>query len=262
MFPRPFSCFFSFWRHALNVVRLSCPVKQNIFAPKAFYPLTGSALCTIFNGVMNVLPQARKIQVLSALVEGSSIRSIERIFHVHRDTIMRLMVKVGENCQRLLDERMKGFHCRLVQADEIWTFCGKKQDRLTAREKLNPRLGDQYVFYGLDSDTKLIPAFEVGKRDGRTALRFMKRLQSCLVGNGKIQLTTDGFRAYLEAVENTFGTDIHFAQLVKIYSAVNPGPARYAPPRVSEVISTRSWETLTKGLFRHSMSNPITSICG
>ena len=90
----------------------------------------------------------------------------------------------------------------------------------------------------LDAETKLVPSYLVGKRDGETALQFMLDLQNRLQGNGRIQLTSDGFRAYIDAVEQAFGTDVDFAQLVKLYSAENPGPGRYSPPRVSEVIST------------------------
>ncbi|MDO8137409.1 MAG: IS1 family transposase, partial [Candidatus Brocadiales bacterium] len=90
----------------------------------------------------------------------------------------------------------------------------------------------------LDADTKLVPAFAVGKRDSCTAFEFMKELQKRLQGNGRIQLTTDNFRAYLWAVKNTFGTDIDYAQLSKIYGAINPGPGRYSPPKVSGTLST------------------------
>lgn len=148
------------------------------------------------------------------------------------------MVRVGEHCQELLDQHLRGFHSRLIQADEIWCFVRKKEDRLTQEERANPEWGDQYVFVALDAESKLIPAFTVGKRDGRTALRFMGNLHAKLAGNGRIQLTTDGLRAYLQAVEETFGADVDYAQLVKLYAAENPGPGRYSPPRVSEVVST------------------------
>jgi len=187
---------------------------------------------------MNSLKMEKKLAVISALVEGNSIRSIERMTGVHRDTVMRLLVSVGEKCTEILDSHLKGFHSKLIEVDEIWTFCGKKERRLTAQEKLNPELGDQYVFVALDAETKLVPSYLVGKRDGETALRFMMDLQERLQGNGRIQLTSDGFRAYIDAVEQAFGTDVDFAQLVKLYRSENPGPGRYSPPRVSEVIST------------------------
>ena len=187
---------------------------------------------------MNVLKQEKKLAVISALVEGNSIRSTERMTGVHRDTIMRLLVSVGDKCSAILDQHLKGFHSKLIQLDEIWTYVGKHERRLTGEEKLNPELGDQYVFVALDAETKLVPNYLVGKRDGETALRFMMDLQERLQGNGRIQLTSDGFRAYIDAVEQAFGSEVYYAQLVKLYSAENPGPGRYSPPRVSEVVST------------------------
>ncbi len=187
---------------------------------------------------MNILKMDKKLAVISALIEGNSIRSTERMTGVHRDTIMRLLVTVGEKCSDILDTHLKGFHSKLIEVDEIWTFVRKKERRLTDQERLNPELGDQYVFVALDAETKLIPSYLVGKRDGQTALQFMTDLQNRLQGNGRIQLTSDGLKAYIDAVEQTFGADIDYAQLVKLYSAENPGPGRYSPPRVSEVIST------------------------
>lgn len=149
---------------------------------------------------MNKLKKDKQLAVISALVEGNSIRSVERITGVHRDTIMRLMVRVGEGCQRLLDEHMRGFHSRLVQVDEIWTFVRKKDRQLSQAERRSGEFGDQYVFVALDAETKLIPTFAVGKRDGETALGFMTDLRQRLNGNGRIQLTTDGLTAYLGAV--------------------------------------------------------------
>jgi len=187
---------------------------------------------------MNTLKQEKKLAILSALVEGNSIRSTERMTEVHRDTIMRLMVRVGDGCLDIMDHHLRGFHSRLIQVDEIWTFCRKKEGQLTDAEQFNPEIGDQYVFVALDAETKLIPTFTVGKRDGETASRFMLSLQGRLTGNGRIQLTTDGLRAYIQAVEDAFGADVDYAQLVKLYAAENPGPGRYSPPRVSETVST------------------------
>lgn len=184
---------------------------------------------------MNVVPKERQIQVLSALVEGNSIRSVERMTGTHRDTIMRLLVRAGEGCARLLDEKMVDLPCRYVQVDELWTFCLKKQRRLSEEEKRNPELGDQYVFVALDADTKLVPLFRVGKRDGWNAIQFMADLQSRL--SSRIQLTTDAFAPYEWAVETAFGNDIDFATLTKIYKSNGAGRGRYAPPEITEVIS-------------------------
>ncbi|MGH7380288.1 MAG: DDE-type integrase/transposase/recombinase [Candidatus Methylomirabilales bacterium] len=187
---------------------------------------------------MNRLKREKQLAVISALVEGNSIRSVERMTGVHRDTIMRLLNRVGERCLALLDAHMQGFHSRRLQVDEIWTFVQKKEARLTEQEHRGREIGDQYVFVALDAETKLVPTFAVGKRDGETALGFLTELRRRLNGNGRIQLTTDGLNAYLGAVEETFGADVDYAQLVKLYGAVNPGPGRYSPPRVTETIST------------------------
>ena len=188
---------------------------------------------------MNQLkPEKKLLAVISAPVEGNSIRSVERMTGVHRDTILRLLVRVGERCQRILGERMRGFRSSHLQADEIWTFVGKKERYLTQEDRANEELEDQYVFVALDAESKLIPTFTVGKRDGETALRFMTALRERLDGKGRVQITTDGLAAYIGAIEQAFGSDADYAQLVKLYEAENPGPGRYSPPRVTEAIST------------------------
>jgi len=110
---------------------------------------------------MNKLSIEKQTQIISALVEGCSIRATERMTGVHRDTIMRLLCRVGNACGNLLDERMFNLNCKVLQVDEIWTFVGKKQRRLTKEEVSNPTLGDQYVFVALDANTKLIPHYTV-----------------------------------------------------------------------------------------------------
>jgi transposase-like protein/IS1 family transposase len=184
------------------------------------------------------LPIKKAASILHLLVEGVSIRSIERLTDTHRDTILRLLVSVGDRCQRLLNDRLRGFQCEHLQLDEIWTFVWKKERRLSELERLNPDIGDQYVFVAIDAENKLVPSFVVGKRDGYTALQFMQDLQPRLMANGRIQLTTDGFGPYIDAIEQTFGADVDYAQLVKIYAAIDAGPGRYSPPRVSETVST------------------------
>jgi IS1 family transposase len=114
----------------------------------------------------------------------------------------------------------------------------RNKPSLPRRREITPELGDQYVFVAIDAETKLIPTFLVGKRDGQTALQFLIALQKQLAQDGRIQLTTDGLQAYREAVELTFGAEIHYAQAVKIYASVDAGAGRYSPPRVSEVLKT------------------------
>lgn len=181
---------------------------------------------------MNVLKREKQLAVISALAEGNSIRSIERMTGVHRDTIMRLTNRVGEGCLRLLDERMRDLPCQRIQCDEIWTYVAKKQKRV--RDLAAVEIGDQYVFVALDADTKLVPSFVVGKRDFRVARSFIRDLRGHLAN--RVQLTTDGFRPYLTAVESSFGADVDYAQLVKIYGTETPDESRYSPPRIIEAI--------------------------
>lgn len=190
---------------------------------------------------MNILKRDKQLAVLSALLEGSSVRSIERMTGVHRDTILRLMNRVGEGCQRLMDTRMKGLPCKFVQVDEIWTYVGKKQKRVRPWDSQDA--GDQFVFVALDADTKLVPCFLVGKREGPNADAFMEDLASRM--KGRIQLTTDGFRPYIAAVEDAFGANIDFAQLIKLYQADTPNESRYTPPKIKSItpsfISGNPW---------------------
>jgi IS1 family transposase len=182
---------------------------------------------------MNVLAADKKITIVSALVEGASIRSIERMTGVHRDTIMRLGLNVGNACARFLDARIKNVSARKVQVDEIWTYVFKKQARISIDESA-AGIGDQYVFVGIDADTKLVISHLVGKRDGASAYHLMHDLKDRLVT--RVQLTTDGFKPYIMAVDDTFGTEVDYAQLIKIYGQPRPSAASernwYEPVRV------------------------------
>ena len=140
---------------------------------------------------MNVLPIEKQTQIISALVEGNSIRATARMVNVQHKTVMRVLLRVGDRCGQILNEQMRHLPCRFMQADEIWTFVGKKEKRLGQQD--NPQLvGDQYVFVAMDSETKLIPTFLVGKRNARNAWHFMQDPESRLAN--RVQLTTDGFR--------------------------------------------------------------------
>jgi IS1 family transposase len=193
----------------------------------------------VYFGSMNVLAQDEKVAVIAALVEGNSIRSIERMTGIHRDTIMRLSVRVGEHCARLLDERIRNVRAQRVQVDEIWTFVFVKQARLNGYHD-HAAMGDQYVFFGMDSDSKLVISHLVGKRDAGTATEFMQDLSERLAT--RVQLTTDGFKPYIPAVEDSFGADVDYAQLVKLYGQPKAnGESRdwYSPVRVMAAIPMR-----------------------
>jgi IS1 family transposase len=170
--------------------------------------------------------------ILKLLVEGMSLRSIERVTGVHRDTIMRVLLLAGDRCHQLMYFKMRGLTPKYVQCDEIWTFCTKKKRNV--REGESPDFGDQWVFVALDEETKLVPYFEVGKRSKETTLQFLNGLKWTM-SDHQFQLTTDGFHFYRSA-QSVFAGRCHFAQLIKLYGDYE-GPTRYSPPRLTEVIS-------------------------
>jgi IS1 family transposase len=180
---------------------------------------------------VNRLPSDRRLQAVNCLVEGNSIRSTERLTGVHRDTIMRLLVEVGDGCERLMNDRMHRLTCRRVQVDEIWSFVGKKQKQLTDEDDRS-RLGDQWTFVAIDAETKLVPTYRVGKRDLPTATAFLTDLSERLAL--RIQLSSDALEAYTEATETAFGADVDYGQLIKMYEPTPVGPGRYSPPEVVE----------------------------
>ena len=181
---------------------------------------------------MNVLPMEKQIQVIAALVEGNSVRAVARMADVEHKAVLRVLLRVGDRCARMLNERMRRLPCRLVQADEIWTYVGKKEKRVGYGD--NPEeVGDQYVFVAMDSETKLIPCFRVGKRNAANAWYFVQDLQTRLAN--RVQLTTDGFRPYKDAVDDAFGMDVDYAMLVKMYSDSGQADTRYSPGEIVDV---------------------------
>lgn len=178
---------------------------------------------------MNRLPVSRRAQIINALVEGNSIRSTERMTNVHRDTIMRLLVEVGNGCASIMDEQMRELPCRRIQVDEIWNYVQKKQRHVRSQDD-RARVGDMWTFVALDPDTKLVPAYRVGKRTRVHAAAFMQDLSGRLAN--RVQLSSDALRTYVDAVEAAFGADVDYGQAVKFYEAEPIGPGRYSPPRV------------------------------
>lgn len=184
---------------------------------------------------MNRLGLDRRTQVIGALVEGNSIRSTERMTGIHRDTIMRLLVEVGTGCAALMDEKMRELPCKRVQVDEIWSYVGKKQRQLKPEDD-RTRVGDQWTFVAIDSDTKLVPAYLIGKRNRTCANVFMRDLSMRL--SNRIQLSSDAMDAYADAVERAFGAEVDYGQAVKFYEAEPIGPGRYSPPKVVDMEKT------------------------
>jgi len=183
---------------------------------------------------MNVLPIEKQAQILNALVEGCSVRSTARLVGVEHKTVLRVLLRAGERCQRLLDEKMRNIQSRFIQVDEMHGYVQVRQKNLNPTRHDEMTQGEQYVFIAIDSETKLIPSFVVGKRNAANAYWLMKDLESRLAN--RVQLTTDGFRPYAAAVDATFGTDIDFAMLVKVYSGDEANRERYSP---SEIVEAR-----------------------
>jgi IS1 family transposase len=184
---------------------------------------------------MYTLSAEKKLAVISALVEGNSIRSISRMTDVDRNTITSLLVRTGDYCNDLLDGTMRNLRCGYVQCDEIWTYVGKKQRHVAAGD--SPEVGDQWVFVAMDAQTKLVPVHTVGKRTEETTWYFIDELAKRLAN--RIQLTTDGFHFYNRTVEDAFGAEIDFAQLIKLYGQYgqHDADAKYSPSPIVEVIS-------------------------
>lgn len=183
----------------------------------------------------NNLPIEKKTLILSLLAEGNSLRTISRVSGVARNTISKLLLDAGEQAREILDSEMVNLSVSKLQVDEIWTFVAKKQKRCTELEKQLGQVGDQYVFVALDADTKLIPAFRVGRRSSEMALSFMRELQTRI--NTRFQLSTDSFPGYLDAVDRVFGTEIDYGQIHKQYSAEpsKDSEHRYSPANIIRV---------------------------
>src|ERR1039458_7269256 len=164
---------------------------------------------------MNRLNRTKQAQVIAALVEGNSINSTVRMTGISKVTILKLLKDAGIACADFQDRALRNLKCKHVQVDEIWQFCYAKEKNVPADKKGQFGFGDVWTWVAIDADTKLVPSFMLGTRSGQTAKRFMDDLASRLAN--RVQLTTDGHRAYLEAVEDAFGKDIDYAMLVKMY---------------------------------------------
>ncbi len=178
---------------------------------------------------MNKLNREKRVQILSMLVEGSSMRSISRVADVSINTVTKLLVDAGNACAAFHEEHVRGINASRVQCDEIWAFCGSKEKNVAPAQKGDYGVGDVWTWTAIDADSKLICGYLAGKRDAQYANAFMLDLASRL--NSRVQLTTDGHKPYLKAVEGAFGFQVDYAQLVKIYGPpVGHGAERrYSP---------------------------------
>lgn len=184
---------------------------------------------------MSKLPTPKRVQILSMLCEGSSMRSISRVCDVSINTVAKLLVDAGNACMAFHDEQVRDVRSTRVQVDEVWAFCAAKQKNVPTMKKPVDGAGDVWTWTAIDADSKLIVQWHVGDRGGETAKVFIEDLASRLAG--RVQLTSDGHRPYLEAVEGAFGADIDYAVLQKIYGTPVEGQKRYSPP---ECIGTQT----------------------
>ncbi len=184
---------------------------------------------------MNRLSTARRAQIVGCLVEGMSIRSTVRVTGAAKNTVTKLLVDLGQACAEYQDGVFTNLSCTRIEVDEIWSFCSAKAKNVTAHHEGEFGWGDVWAFTAIDANTKLVPTWLVGQRTNEDAELFIRDLASRL-GN-RAQLTSDGFQAYLPAVNRAFGTEIDFAQVRKIFygggPAQNPAHVRYSPSRVT-----------------------------
>jgi IS1 family transposase len=177
---------------------------------------------------MNKLPLAKRVLILNMLVEGSSMRSISRVADVSINTVTKMLVDAGEACAKYHDQNVRSVTASRVQCDEIWAFCYAKQKNVETAKAAPDGAGDVWTWTALDADSKLIVSYFVGDRSGQSAIALMDDLRSRL--ENRVQLTTDGHRAYLDAVEGAFGGDVDYAQLVKLYGeSPESMKGRYSP---------------------------------
>ncbi len=188
--------------------------------------------------LMNKLPASKKAQILHMLVEGSSMRSVSRVADVSINTVTKLLVDVGMVCARFHDESVRNVKSKRIQCDEIWSFCYAKAKNVPTAKAAPEDAGDVWTWTALDADSKLIVSYLVGGRDSGYALEFMDDVAKRLAN--RVQLTTDGHKAYLGAIEEAFGNDIDYAQLVKLYGPVPESQQRrYSPAPCAGAIKTR-----------------------
>lgn len=177
---------------------------------------------------MNKLPLETRIQILSMLCEGASMRSISRVADVSINTVAKLLVDAGRACAAFHDEKVRGVKARRVQVDEIWSFTYAKAKNLATAKTPPAGAGDTWTWTAIDADSKLLISWLIGGRDSDYAMAFMEDLRDRLAN--RVQLTSDGHNAYMEAIEGAFGGDIDYAQLIKLFGvAPDSAKGRYSP---------------------------------
>jgi IS1 family transposase len=180
---------------------------------------------------MNRLPLAKRAQIIGMLVEGNSLRATSRMADVSINTVTKLLVDVGEACERYQDSALRDLKCKRIQCDEIWSFVYAKAKNVPEKMRGAWGVGDVWTWVAMDADSKLVPSWGVGRRDAFTGHAFIRDLASRLAH--RVQVTTDGHKVYLEAIEGAFGANVDYAMLVKMYEGDSgkAAEARYSPAR-------------------------------
>lgn len=187
--------------------------------------------------LMNKLNTQKRAQILALIAEGNSIRAITRLTGCSKNTVTKFMVDAGCAVAAYQDSVMRNLTCKKVQVDEIWAFCYAKQKNVATAKAAPEGAGDIWTWVAIDADTKLIPSWYVGSRDAGAAHEFMQDVAGRMAN--RIQLTSDGYKPYLQAVEDAFGNDIDFAQLVKMYGDSVEGQKRYSPAECTGCIKRK-----------------------
>jgi len=180
---------------------------------------------------MNKLSRGARAHIIRLLVEGSSMRSVSRIADVSINTVTKLLIDAGKICSVYQDQALRNLPCKRLQLDEIWAFSYCKQRKVPFAKAAPEDAGDLWTWVAIDADTKLVPSWRVGDRSGATAIEFVCDLSKRLAN--RVQVTSDGHRAYLEAVEAGFGADVDYAQLIKLYGEVPHPAGRYSPAQIN-----------------------------
>jgi IS1 family transposase len=184
---------------------------------------------------MNSLKIEKQIVIISALVEGNSVRSIERMTGVHRDTILRLMVRAAARCEKIMGERIRNVPVRDVQCDEIWGYVQKKEAHKWPWEANDESVGDAYCFVAIERYSKLVLNFALGRRSQATTDQFIEGLRQATAPQ-RFQITTDGFQPYISAITTTLSDRVDYGMLIKVYAQNMDGERRYSPPDVVEAL--------------------------
>ena len=176
---------------------------------------------------MNKLPHEKRAQALQMMAEGISLRAMTRLTGISRTTLIKLLEDAGQAFSEYQDRALVNLPCKRIQVDEAWAFCYAKQKNVPTAKAAPEGAGDIWTWVGLDADTKLVASWYVGARDSEAAATFIDDLAPRLAS--RVQLTSDGHKPYLEAIEGAFGADIDYAMLVKVYGAAPEGQRRYSP---------------------------------